>query len=343
MQKTLAEIATLIEGNLCGAKDENLIITGVNGIAIAQPTEITFAVDPHLEEAISCDAAAVIIQDDVQGFTKTHIKVKNPRAAFNILLNIFKPQLAIRREISQDAHIGINSRIGKDVAIMGNAYIDDKAIIGDNVVIYPHVYIGQYAKIGDNTILHSGVSIREFCAVGNNCLIHDNTVIGADGFGFITKDRIHTKVPQVGNVIIGDDVEIGSNTAIDRATTGSTIIGKGTKIDNLVHIGHNCVLGENCLVVAQTGLAGTTIVGNNVTFAGQVGSKGHVKIGDNVITAARTGIIGDIPANSFYAGFPARPHKEWLKTKAYQNKIPDLVKELKDLQKRLAKLEKEAK
>lgn len=339
MKRTLAEIAKLIDGKLCGDYDENLIITGATGIALAGSSEITFAVDPHLEEAIACNAAAVIIQDDVNGFSKTCIKVKNPREAFNILLNIFKPELKVAKTISPKAHIGENVKIGKNVAIMDFAYIDDNATIGDDVEIYPNVYIGQYASVDDKTILHSGVSIREYCKVGKNVIIHDNTVIGADGFGFITKNGQHTKVPQVGNVVIEDDVEIGCNAGIDRATTGSTVIGKGTKIDNLVHIGHNCVLGENCLVVAQTGLAGSTIVGHNVTFAGQVGSKGHIKVGSNSVMAARTGLIADIPENSFYAGFPARPHQEWLRIKANESRLPDMMKKMKLMEKRLKALE----
>lgn len=339
MSKTLAEIAKLVDGQLSGEYDENLVITGATGIALAGPSEITFAVDPHLEEAIACNAAAVIIQDDVTGFSKTSIKVKNPREAFNILLNIFKPELIVEKSISEKAHIGKNVTIGKNVAIMDFAYVDDNANIGDDVVLYPNTYIGQYVSVGDKSVLHSGVSVREYCKVGKNVIIHDNAVIGADGFGFITKHGKHTKVPQVGNVVVEDDVEIGCNVGIDRATTGSTVIGQGTKIDNLVHIGHNCVLGPNCLVVAQTGLAGSTIVGHNVTFAGQVGSKGHIKVGSNSVMAARTGLIADVPENSFYAGFPARPHQEWLRIKANESRLPEMMKKLKLMEKRLKALE----
>ena len=339
MAKTLIEIAQLIDGKLQGEYDKDLVITGATGISTAKPTEVTFAVEPHLEEASCCNAAAVIIQDDVEGFSKTAIKVKNPRIAFNILLNIFKPELKIEKVISDKAHIGKDVKLGKNVTIMDFAYVDDFAQIDDNVVLYPNTYVGQYATVGEASVLHSGVSIREFCKVGKNVLIHDNAVIGADGFGFITKNGKHTKVPQVGNVVIEDEVEIGCNVGIDRATTGSTLIGKGTKIDNLVHIGHNCVLGENCLVVAQTGLAGSTIVGHNVTFAGQVGSKGHIKVGSNSVLAARTGLIADVPENSFFAGFPARPHQEWLRIKANEGRLPDMMKKLKLMEKRLKALE----
>ena len=338
MQKTLTEIAKLVDGTLCGC-DGSTVITGATGIALAGPHDVTFAVEPHLEEAVSCNAAAVIIQEGVEGFGRPCIKVQSPRAAFNILLNIFKPELVIEHGISDKAHIGKDVQIGANVTIMDFAYVDDHAKIGDNVVLYPSTYIGQYAQIDDNTVLRAGVSIREFCKVGKNCLIHDNAVIGADGFGFITKNGKHTKVPQVGNVVIEDDVEIGCGGGIDRATTGSTVIGKGTKIDNLVHIGHNCELGENCLVVAQTGLAGSTIVGHNVTFAGQVGAKGHMTIGSNSVMAARTGLIGDVPENSFYAGFPARPHQEWLRIKAVEGRLPEMIKKVKLLEKRLKALE----
>lgn len=339
MQKTLAEIATLVGGELQGQYDENLIITGATGIDLAGPNDVTFAVEPHLEEAAACNAAAVIIRNDVEEFSKTSIRVKNPRAAFNILLNIFKPKLELEHKISDKAHIGKNVQIGKNVTIMDFAYIDDNARIEDEVIIYPNVYIGQYAKVGNGSELHSGVSIREFCMVGRNVIIHDNSVIGADGFGFITKEGKHIKVPQVGNVIIEDDVEIGCNVCIDRATTSSTVIGRGTKMDNLIHVGHNCVLGENCLVVAQTGLAGSTIVGHNVTFAGQVGSKGHIKVGSNSVLAARTGLIADVPENSVYAGYPARSHQEWLRIKATETRLPEMVKKLKMLEKRLKALE----
>ena len=167
----------------------------------------------------------------------------------------------------------------------------------------------------------------------------DYSVIGGDGFGYITEQGKHSKVLQVGNVVIGDDVEIGNNTCIDRATAGSTIVGAGTKIDNLVHLGHNDVLGENCLVVAQVGLSGSITAGHNVTFAGQVGSVGHVKIGDNCVFAARCGITSDVPSNSFYAGFPAVPHREWLKQEATLRNVSKLVKKVKELEKALTEIQ----
>ena len=223
---------------------------------------------------------------------------------------------------------------------MPMAFVDDYAVIGDGVTLYPHTYIGQYAEIGNDSVIYSSATIREHCKVGQRVIVHSSAVIGADGFGFTTKDGVHTKVPQVGNVVLEDDVEIGAHAGIDRATIGSTVIGRGTKIDNLVHIGHNCKIGPGNLIVAQTGISGSTTSGPNVTFGGQTGTVGHINIGGNSVFAARSGIIGNTPEGVFYAGFPARPHQEWLRMQAHLQKITDMAKKVKQLEKKLAALEK---
>lgn len=337
MQKTLEEIAGIVGGKIIG--DKSITITGVTNIALARENDIIFAVEPHLPEAEACQAGAVIIPDDVEAFAKNAILVKDPRTAFSKLMELFTPALEIERGISERAHVGKQVKIGKNVAIMAFAVVDDYAEIGDDVILYPHTYIGQHASIGAETLLYPNVTVREFCKIGQRVIIHSSTVIGADGFGFITKDGVHTKVPQVGNVIVEDDVEIGAHVGIDRATMGSTMIGRGTKIDNLVHIGHNCEIGANNLIVAQTGIAGSTIVGHNVIFGGQTGVVGHIHIGSNTVLAARSGPIADIPENGFYAGFPARPHQEWLRSEAAAKKLPEMRKQMKALEKRLQKLE----
>ena len=255
------------------------------------------------------------------------------------LLVLFAPTVTIKKEVHPTAIIGENVELGENVAIMPYVVIADNVKIGDNTVLYSHSFIGEKTIIGKDTVIYPNVTVREGAQIGNAVIIHSGAVIGSDGFGFVTQAGKHNKVPQVGNVIIEDNVEIGANVAIDRATTGSTIIKSGTKVDNLVHIAHNVVIGENGLVVAQTGIAGSTIVGSNVTFAGQCGCVGHIKIGDNTVFAARSAPINDVPANSFYAGFPAKPHKEWLRTKAGVNKVPDMLKKIKELEKRLAELE----
>ncbi|MEG6585083.1 UDP-3-O-(3-hydroxymyristoyl)glucosamine N-acyltransferase [Dendrosporobacter sp. 1207_IL3150] len=337
MNKRLKEIAELVDGVVLGDGDTE--ISGVTNIEDAGIKDITFAVPPHLDKAANSQAAAVIIPDTIYDFPKPAIRAANPRAAFTKLLEIFTPPVTIKREIHPTAVIGMNVKLGENVAILPYAVIADNVSIGDNTIIYSHSYIGQDAVIGSDSLIYPNVTIREYCHIGSRVIIHSGAVVGSDGFGFITAQGRHHKVPQVGNVVIEDDVEIGANTAIDRATTGSTVVRNGTKIDNFVHLAHNVVMGENCLLVAFTGIAGSVKAGNNVTFAGQSGSVGHITIGDNCVFAARSAPIGDVPAGSFYAGFPAKPHKEWLRTEASVNKLPDLLKKVRELEKRLAEVE----
>ncbi len=337
MKKTLQEIADIVGGRIAG--DAAIEIEGLDNIAGAGAGDLTFAVDPHIEEAKTCKAAAVMLPEGVEDFPKTALYVEDPRAAFAKLLNIFTPKLERPVEVSDKAYVGKEVKLGQNVTIMPFAMVDDHAVIGDNVVLYPHTYIGQYAEIGDDTVVYSNATVREHCRVGKRCVIHSSAVIGSDGFGFTTKDGVHTKVPQVGIVVLEDDVEIGAHDGIDRAAMGATVIGKGTKIDNLVHIGHNCKIGANCLIVAQTGISGSTTVGHNVTFGGQVGTVGHINIGANSVYAARSGIIGDMPEGVFCAGFPVQSHTEWLRMQAAMKRLPEMMKKMKQLEKKLAKYE----
>lgn len=336
--RTLREIAALVEGEVLGQGD--LIIDGVTNIEDAGPTDITFAVPPHLDKAAASKAAAVIIPGEVATYPKPAIQVANPRVAFTKVLELFTPPPAVERGIHPTAVVGRNVRLGANIAIMACVVIADDAVIGDNTVIYPHCYIGRGVTVGSDSIIYPNVTINADCRLGSRVIIQSGAVIGSDGFGFVTVGGRHHKVPQVGNVIIEDDVEIGANAAIDRATTGSTLVRRGTKVDNLVHLAHNVVVGENCFLVAFTGIAGSTKIGNNVTFAGQSGAVGHITIGDNCIFAGRAGAASDVPANSFYAGFPARPHKEWLRAEAGMRKMPGLLKKVQAMEARLAELEK---
>lgn len=342
MVKTLEEIAVITGGRLVG--DSSVKISGATNIVSAGKTEITFADEKHIEAAAQCNAGAVILPEGVnvgEDFPLPAVYVEDTRAAFAKLLVAFTPPLNIPVGVHEKAVIGNNVTLGKNVRIMAYAVVDDNAKIGDNVTLYPHTYIGQYAEVGDDTVLYSSVTIREFCKIGKRVVIHSSAVIGADGFGFTTKDGIHTKVPQVGNVVVEDDVEIGAHVGIDRAMTGSTIIGHGTKIDNLVHVGHNCQIGPNNLIVAQTGISGSTNSGENVTFGGQVGTNGHINIGAHSVFAARSGITKNTPPGVFYAGLPARPHQEWLRSTVAVEKLPEALKQLKQMEKRLKKLEEE--
>lgn len=338
MEKSVQELAVFLHGTV---EDDNpqLVITGVNGLLEAGPQDISFAVPPHVEHChLSKAGVMVLSHDDPKLDGRPVIRVENPRAAFAALLELFRAPEEIERVISPLAYIAPTAKIGSNVAVQPFAVIEDGAEIGDGSIIYPHVYVGKRVKIGTDCIIYPSVTIREDCVLGNRVILQAGSVIGGDGFGYVTQNGKHSKVLQTGNVVLQDDVEIGNNTCIDRATVDSTIVGKGTKIDNLVHLGHNDILGENCLVVAHVGISGSVTVGNNVTFAGQVGTVGHITIGDNCVFGGKTGITNNIPANSFMAGFPAMPHKEWLRQEANLRKIGDLIKRVKDLEKELAKL-----
>lgn len=337
MKMTLGEIAKLVSGRLAG--DASLTVEGVANLEMARETDVTFAVEPHIQAAKAVKAGAILLPEGTEEFPIPAIYVADPRAAFAKLLDVFTPPLSFPKGVSDLAYVGPEASIAEDATVMPFAVVDAHAVVESGAVIYPHVYIGQYATVGENAVIYSNATVREHCRVGKRSVIHSSAVIGSDGFGFTTKDGIHTKVPQVGNVIVEDDVEIGAHVGIDRATTGSTVIGHGTKIDNLVHIGHNCRIGANNIIVAQTGISGSTSTGPNVTFGGQVGTVGHIHIGGNSVYAARSGIIGDMPEGYFGAGFPVQTHQEWLRMQSALRKLPALMKRIKELEKKAAKSE----
>ncbi len=339
MEKSVQELAVFLKGTVENDNPE-LVITGVNGLVEAGPQDISFAVPPHVEHChLSKAGVMVLSHNDPELDGRPVIRVENPRAAFAALLELFRAPEEVERVVSPLAYVSEKAKIGANVAVQPFAVIEDDAEIGDGCIIYPHVYIGKRVKVGKDCIVYPSVTVREDCVLGDRVILQAGAVIGGDGFGYITQNGKHSKVLQTGNVVIHDDVEIGNNTCIDRATVDSTVIGKGTKIDNLVHLGHNDVLGENCLVVAHVGISGSVKVGNNVTFAGQVGTVGHITIGDNCVFGGKTGITSSVPANSFMAGFPAMPHKEWLKQEANLRKVGDLLKRVKELEKELKNLQ----
>jgi UDP-3-O-[3-hydroxymyristoyl] glucosamine N-acyltransferase len=267
------------------------------------------------------------------------IQVANPRLAFAQLLDLFAPEQYAQRGIDPTAVIGSDLRHGGNVSIGANAVIGENVRLGENVTIHPLCYLGDDVEIGDNTVIGPQVTLLRGTIVGSQCIIHSGTVLGADGFGYLTLQGKHRKIPQIGNVQIGDYVEIGANVTIDRARTGTTRVGSGTKIDNMVHIGHNCQIGQDCILVAQVGLAGGVEVGNNVVIAGQAGVKEQVKIGERVVIGAQAGVMGDVPAGAFVSGYGPRPHKETLKVNAALGFLPDLLRKMRDVERRLAQLE----
>lgn len=343
MEKTVRELAEFLHGKLENDAPE-LKVTGVNGLVEAGANDISFAVPPHVEHCHLSKAGVMVLglDDPALPDNRPVIRVENPRAAFAALLELFRHRAEVERVVSDKAYIAPSAKIGKDVAVMPFAYIDEGAEIGDGTVIYPHVYVGRNVKVGAGCLFYPSTTIREGCVLGNKVVLQSGAVIGGDGFGYITDKKTgkHSFVLQAGNVVLEDEVEIGSNTCIDRATAGSTVVGAGTKIDNLVHLGHNDVLGKNCLVVAHVGISGSVTAGDNCVFAGQVGTVGHITIGNNCQFAGRTGITHNIPDNSVCAGFPAQPYKEWLKQEASLRKVGDLLKKVKELEKALAELKK---
>ena len=343
MEKTVRELAEFLHGKLENDALE-LKVTGVNGLVEAGPQDISFAVPPHVEHCHLSKAGVMVLgfDDPKLPDNRPVIRVENPRAAFAALLELFRHRAEVERVVSDRAYVAPTAKIGKNVAVMPFAYIDEGAEIGDGTVIYPHVYVGKNVKVGADCLFYPSATIREGCVLGNKIVLQSGAVIGGDGFGYITDKTTgkHSFVLQAGNVVLEDEVEVGSNSCIDRATAGSTVVGAGTKIDNLVHLGHNDVLGKNCLVVAHVGISGSVTAGDNCVFAGQVGTVGHITIGNNCQFAGRTGITHNIPDNSVCAGFPAQPYKEWLKQEANLRKVGDLVKKVKELEKALAELKK---
>jgi len=339
MNKTVKEIAEFIKGKVVG--NENTIIRGFSGIKEAKEGDITFLANPrYISFLETTQASAIITTPDIKSSHKTLIHVENPSLAFAQLLSLITPQKIKPKGIHPTVILGKNVNIEKDVAIGAYTVIEDNVSIGKGTVIYPHCFIGYESKIGDDCLIYPFVSIRERIIIGNRVIIHSGTVVGSDGFGFVTIEGVHHKIPQVGIVEIADDVEIGANVTIDRARFDKTFIGKGTKIDNLVQIAHNVVIGENCLIVAQVGISGSTTLGKNVILAGQVGVVGHIHIGDGAVVAAQSGVSKSVPAHTEVWGYPAKPFGEAKRINACVQRLPLLYKKIEELKKRLDELEK---
>lgn len=330
-------IKTLVELLNCEVKGA-LSLEYVSGLAPffqAKESEITFAGDEKFLKRLEETKAKIVIVPDIPlpEIGKTYLVVKeNPRVLMPKLLNFFKKEIKNIEKMIEDS-----ANIGEGCKIAPNVYIGHDTKIGKNVTIYPNSTICQGVEIGDNTIIYPNVTVREFCKIGKECIIQPGAVIGSDGFGFIKIGGNNTKIEQIGTVIIEDCVEIGANTTIDRGAIGDTIIKKYTKIDNLVQIAHNDIIGENCLIVSQVGIAGSVEVGNNTTLAGQVGVAGHLKIGNNVVIAAKSGVMGDVEDNKMLSGYPLMEHKDDMKVKVAMRKLPEILKRIKNLEKTLNK------
>jgi UDP-3-O-[3-hydroxymyristoyl] glucosamine N-acyltransferase len=341
MTTTVAELAALVGGEVEG--DPALVLSGVAGLEAARPGQLSFYGNPKYKAALEATrASAVFVGDEAppRG-ARTYVRVKQPHLAFARAAQRFHPPKRHAPGVSPQAHVHAEARVDAAATVMAGAHVARGAQVGARAVLYPGVYVGEDARVGDDTVLSPNVAVMERCVVGARCLVHAGAVIGADGFGFALDLAVpeHVKIPQAGIARVEDDVEIGACTCVDRATTGETVIGKGSKIDNLVQVGHNSVIGPLSILCAQVGLSGTSTLGTGVVLAGQVGVAGHLHIGDLAKVGAQAGVMGDVDAGATVLGAPAMPHKDFLRAAALFAKLPELNRELRELKRRLAALE----
>ena len=349
---TVGEIARLLNAQLLG--DEKTLITGVAGLDTASAGTILFIENEKMiADAFSGSASAIIapesLRDELETLQsnskrgrrriKPVVLTGNPRLAFAKVLEWMLPSTVPEKGIHPTAIIEDDAIIGEGVTIREFCYVGHSARIGDGAILYPHVYVGDGAQIGQECVLYPNVVCGHHIQLGKRVRIHASSVIGGDGFGYVFDGQKHHKVPQIGLVIIEDDVEIGCNVCIDRATMGATRVGEGTKIDNLVQIAHNVQIGKNCILCGQVGLSGSVVVEDNVIMAGQAGLRDHVKIGKGAILGAKAGIMADVGAGEFVAGAPAVPNRDYMKMNAASRKLPDMARQLRRLEKTVAELQ----
>jgi len=337
----LAQIAAFLNAQISG--DPSLEITGISTIETAQPGHLTFLSNPRYTRFLTTTLASAVILNDPSQLPAhlAGVVVENPYLNFARALELFHRPVDFPRGIHPLALVSDKSNIGIDVSVGPFAVIGDEVTIGDRVTILSHSTIYPETTIGDDTFIHSHCVVRERCSIGNRVILQNGVVVGSDGFGYArdANGGWH-KIPQTGAVIIEDDVEIGAGSVIDRATLGATTIRRGAKIDNLVQVGHSSIVGENTLLCAQVGLAGSTEVGNHVILGGQVGVAGHLKIGDRVVATAQSGIPNSVSENTVVSGYPAIENRSWLRSSAVFAQLPALQRELRKMQQRIADIEK---
>lgn len=343
MKFTAQQIAKAVQGEIEG--DSKAVITDFAKIEEGKPGTISFLANPKYTKYIySTEASIVIVGADFiaeKPVSATLIKVKDSYSAFATLMNLYNEYKYPKKGIARKSKIAKSAKLGKNVYVGDYAVIGENVVIGDNVKIYPNTTIGDNSTVGDNSILYAGVNIYHEIQIGKGCIIHSGAVVGSDGFGFAPVNESYMKIPQIGNVIIEDNVEIGANTAIDRATMGSTIIHKNTKIDNLVQIGHNVTVGESTVIAGQAGISGSTKLGNNIMCGGQVGIAGHISIGDNVKIAAQSGIPSNVKENEILLGSPAFNARKYKTSYVHFRNLDSIVKQLRDLEAEVKRLKED--
>lgn len=343
MQKTLADIAEIVKGEVCGNK--KVVISGINGIEEAKAGDITFVSNPKYFPLVeTTKASAILAPRSLKIPNKNVVYTDNPSLAFDQVLSLFSEQNQYTiKGIHKTAVIAPDAKLGKGVAVGPFVVIEQEAVIGDHTVIHAGCFIGPKTTIGEDCVIYPHVSVREMSVIGHRVTIHCGSVIGADGFGYESVNGRHKKLSQIGNVVIEDDVEIGANVTIDRARFDKTFIGRGTKIDNLVMIAHNVHIGENCIIISQVGISGSTVVERNCILAGQVGLAGHLRIGEGSIVAAKSGVMRSIPPGSKIFGYPAVDDKDAKKSIVIFQNLPKYIEKIKELEKKIEDLESKLK
>jgi UDP-3-O-[3-hydroxymyristoyl] glucosamine N-acyltransferase len=341
--RTIAEIAGVVGGEVEG--DSGLPVTGVAGLREAQPGDVSFLADPrYLRFAERTRATAIVVGRDSQASSPAVlVRVDDPLAAFGQIASLFSaPPAPAPEGIDEDARVSAGARLGDGVGVGPYAVVEDGARLGDRTRVWAGCYVGHGVSIGEDCILYPQVSIREHCRIGDRVILHNGTVIGADGFGYeADEDGVRTKIPQIGIVAIGNDVEIGANCTIDRGRFGQTRIGNGVKIDNLVMVAHNCVVEDHAVLVAQVGIAGSTIIGTHAILGGQAGIAGHLVIGEHAAVGAQGGVTKDVPAGAYVTGYPATPHAQAAKMQAGLKRLPHLRERVAGLEAELRNLKAE--
>ena len=341
VRKQLKEIAEHVGGTVVGNAD--VVVCNVRGIEEAGEGDLTFISNPKYRNRLEeTRASAILVAPGITSPGKNLIVTEDPYTAMAMALTLIYPDEPVTAGISGDAFIEADAEIGEDVAIYPGVYIGKRARIGGGAVLYPGVFVGNDAIVGKDSILYPNVVVYKGCKIGERVTLHAGVIVGADGFGFANPGADNRKVLQVGIVQIDDDVEVGANTTIDRGTLGKTWIKRGVKIDNLVQIAHNVVIGENSIIVAQVGISGSTKLGESVILGGQVGLVGHITIGDNVMIGAQSGVHEDVPPDQIMSGTPHMPHRNWLRTQACLPKLPEMRRTIKSLLKRIERLEEKA-
>ena len=340
MEFSAQQIAGFLNGTIEG--DPNVKVSNFSKIEEGKPGTLTFLANlKYAHHIYNTEASIVLVNNDFkpeQPIRATLVKVENAYAALAMLLNLVEQSKSKKKGVDSTAFIAASATVSDDCYVGNFAYIGEGVKMGKNCMVYPHAYIGDHVTVGDNCVFYPHATVYENCIIGNNCILHAGSVVGADGFGFAPEGETYKKIPQLGNVIIEDDVEIGANTTIDRAVMDSTIIRRGVKLDNLVQIAHNVEVGENTVMAAQVGIAGSVKVGKHCMFGGQVGLAGHIHVADHVVFGAQCGVISDVKEPATLLGAPAINAKAFMRSSAIFNRLPDMYRQMGQMQREIERL-----